>query len=50
VLQQNGSNYTPIFLVCGTAYVAALIVIHLLAPRLERVSLAVVDDGILVRD
>jgi ACS family hexuronate transporter-like MFS transporter len=40
VLQHNGSNYTPIFLVCGTAYVAALIVIHLLAPRLERVSLA----------
>jgi ACS family hexuronate transporter-like MFS transporter len=39
VLQHNGSNYTPIFLVCGTAYVAALIVIHLLAPQLERASL-----------
>jgi len=39
VLQHNGSNYTPIFLVCGLAYVTALLVIHLLAPRLERVNL-----------
>ena len=35
VLQTNGNNYTPIFLVCGFAYVTALLIIHLLVPRLE---------------
>jgi ACS family hexuronate transporter-like MFS transporter len=35
VLQANGSNYTPIFVVCGLAYVTALAIIHILAPRLE---------------
>lgn len=39
VLQANGNNYTPIFVVCGLAYVSALLVIHLLAPRLERAKL-----------
>ena len=35
VLQANGSDYTPIFVVCGLAYVTAWVIIHLLAPRLE---------------
>ena len=35
VLQANGSNYTPIFVVCGLAYVIAWAIIHLLAPRLQ---------------
>jgi ACS family hexuronate transporter-like MFS transporter len=35
VLQANGSDYTPIFMVCGLAYVMAWAIIHLLAPRLE---------------
>lgn len=35
VLQANGSDYTPIFVVCGLAYVMAWAIIHLLAPRLE---------------
>jgi ACS family hexuronate transporter-like MFS transporter len=39
LLQRNGSNYTQIFVVCGLAYVTALLVIHLLVPRIERVSL-----------
>jgi MFS transporter, ACS family, hexuronate transporter len=39
VLQHNGSNYTPVFLCCGLAYVGALLIIHLLVPRLERASL-----------
>ena len=39
VLQHNGENYTPIFLVCGVAYVTALSIVQLLAPRLERVRL-----------
>ena len=40
ILQSNGSNYTHIFLMCGFAYLAALLVIHLLAPRMEPVRLA----------
>lgn len=39
VLQSNGNNYTPIFVVCGLAYVTALLIIHLLVPRLERAPL-----------
>jgi ACS family hexuronate transporter-like MFS transporter len=35
VLQANGSDYAPIFLVCGIAYVTAWTIIQLLAPRLE---------------
>jgi ACS family hexuronate transporter-like MFS transporter len=35
VLQANGSNYAPIFVVCGLAYVTAWAIIHFLAPRLE---------------
>jgi len=42
VLEANGNNYTPIFLVCGLAYVSALLVIHLLAPRLARAELPAV--------
>ena len=40
VLQANGSDYTPIFMVCGLAYVTAWTIIHLLAPRLEPARLA----------
>jgi MFS transporter, ACS family, hexuronate transporter len=32
-------SYLPVFLIAGSAYVTALLVIHLLAPRLERVQL-----------
>ena len=35
VLQANGSDYTPIFVVCGLAYVMAWAIIQILAPRLE---------------
>ena len=38
ILQANGNDYTPIFVVCGLAYLTAWVVIHLLAPRLKRVS------------
>jgi ACS family hexuronate transporter-like MFS transporter len=34
VLQRTGS-YVPIFIIAGSAYLAALLVIHLLVPRLE---------------
>lgn len=35
VLEANGGDYTPIFAVCGLAYVTAWTIIHVLAPRLE---------------
>jgi MFS transporter, ACS family, hexuronate transporter len=41
VLQANGSDYAPIFVVCGLAYVTAWAIIHLLAPRLEPARLAI---------
>ena len=40
VLQANGSDYGPIFVVCGLAYVTAWVIIHLLAPTLEPAHLA----------
>jgi ACS family hexuronate transporter-like MFS transporter len=39
ILEANGSNYLPIFLICGFAYVTALAIIHLLSPRMETVRL-----------
>lgn len=39
LLEANGSDYRPVFLLCGFAYVAALGIIHLLAPRLTPVPL-----------
>jgi len=39
VLQHNGNNYAPIFIVCGLAYVTALLVIHVLSPRLAPATL-----------
>ncbi len=38
ILEKTG-NYLPIFIMAGSAYLLALLVIHLLAPRLEPVSL-----------
>jgi ACS family hexuronate transporter-like MFS transporter len=34
ILDATGSNYTVIFIYCGTAYLLAVTAIHLLAPRL----------------
>ncbi len=34
ILERNGGNYGPLFLVCGGAYLAALAVVHLMVPRL----------------
>ena len=38
VLEATGSDYTPIFVVCGLAYVTAWTLIHFLAPRLQPVE------------
>lgn len=39
ILESSGSNYLPVFLICGSAYVTALLIMHLLAPKLEPVTL-----------
>ena len=38
ILETTGS-YLPVFLIAGSSYLTALLIIHLLAPRLERVEL-----------
>ena len=38
ILETTGS-YLPVFLIAGSTYLTALLIIHLLAPRLERVEL-----------
>jgi len=45
VLQANGNNYTPIFIVCGSAYVVALLVIHLLVPRITQLKFAEAENA-----
>ena len=35
ILERTGSNYFPIFLACGCAYLIALVIIQVLVPRLE---------------
>ena len=35
ILQANPGHYLPMFVVAGTAYMAALLIIHLLVPNLE---------------
>ena len=40
VLDANGHNYAPIFAICGSAYVVAWVIIHLIAPRLEPAAVA----------
>jgi ACS family hexuronate transporter-like MFS transporter len=32
---QRTQNYLPIFIVAGTGYLLALLIVHLLAPRME---------------
>ena len=38
ILQSTGQNYSIVFAIAGTAYLVALLVIHLLAPNLEPVE------------
>jgi MFS transporter, ACS family, hexuronate transporter len=45
VLEATGSNYGPIFVVCGLAYVTAWALIHVLAPRLAPVEFAARGTG-----
>jgi ACS family hexuronate transporter-like MFS transporter len=45
VLDATNSNYTPIFMVCGLAYVVTWVLIHFLVPRLEPVSAGAVEPA-----
>jgi MFS transporter, ACS family, aldohexuronate transporter len=45
LLESNGNNYTPIFVVCSLAYVSALLVIHLLVPTMRRAELREAPQG-----
>jgi ACS family hexuronate transporter-like MFS transporter len=38
ILQSTGQNYSIVFMIAGTAYLVALLVIHLLAPNLNPVE------------
>ena len=38
ILEATGS-YVPVFIIAGVAYITALAIVHLLAPRLERASI-----------
>lgn len=44
ILQSNGNNYAPIFVFSGLAYVSALLIIHLLVPRM-RPAVFAGDEG-----
>ena len=35
VLLRTNSNYVPVFVVCGSVYLLALLIMHLLVPKLE---------------
>lgn len=38
ILQRNHNDYRPVFIICGSAYVVAFLLIHLLVPRLEPIA------------
>jgi ACS family hexuronate transporter-like MFS transporter len=40
VLDANGQNYAPVFLVCGAAYITGWVLIHLIVPRMEPAPIA----------
>ena len=42
VLSLSGNNYLPIFIACGSAYLVAFTIIHVMMPRLEP---AAIDDS-----
>ena len=39
ILNKNPNNYLPIFIVAGSIYLAVLLVIHLMVPKLERAKI-----------
>ena len=49
ILDANGGNYTPIFIYCGGAYLAAWAIIHMLVPRLEPAPIADTSASLAAR-
>jgi ACS family hexuronate transporter-like MFS transporter len=41
ILQSTGGNYVPIFVIAACTYLSALLIIHLLVPRLAPVDLEI---------
>jgi MFS transporter, ACS family, aldohexuronate transporter len=39
ILQHNNSNYVPVFFVCGCTYLVALLIMHIMLPRMERAKI-----------
>lgn len=39
ILDANGQDYTPIFVICGLAYVTGWTIIHVLVPRMQPVAM-----------
>ncbi|HEY0304255.1 MAG TPA: MFS transporter, partial [Longimicrobiales bacterium] len=44
ILEATNNNYSIIFMICGLAYVSALLIIHLLVPKLKPVPLSAVES------
>ena len=45
VLEKNGGNYGPIFLLCGVAYLAALAIVHLMVPKLTPANVSAAQEN-----
>ena len=43
ILEATNNNYSVIFMICGLAYVSALLIIHLITPGMEPVPLSEVE-------
>ena len=50
ILDANGQQYGPIFVVCGMAYLVGWLIIHLLAPRLERAPIGAPVPALVPRE
>ena len=50
ILDANGQQYGPIFMVCGMAYLVGWLIIHLLAPRLERAPITAAAPTLVPRE
>jgi MFS transporter, ACS family, hexuronate transporter len=45
ILEATNNNYSIIFMICGLAYVTALLIIHLLVPKMKPVPLSAVEHA-----
>jgi MFS transporter, ACS family, hexuronate transporter len=45
-LKTTTGNYTTMFMICGSAYLIALLIFHLMVPRLDPVDLAPAESRV----